>query len=115
VFESATRLTAQEASWPRKSISIKPKRNYPAWSNAPPKAKKSSSPKPASPWPCCPHSVPEQPAESDQPKIYRTFGNNVLGITFLADDWEEDIPLEYFEDEGEENLFGEVSDEVASE
>jgi prevent-host-death family protein len=28
------------------------------------------------------------------------FGQNLLGITFLADDWEDDIPLEYFQDAG---------------
>jgi len=61
-----------------------------------------------------PIPAPEQPAESDQPKIYRSFGNNVLGITFLTDDWEDDIPLEYFQDEGEENPFGAATDEVAS-
>jgi len=61
-----------------------------------------------------PITTPELPAESDEPKIYRTFGNNVLGITFLTDDWEDDIPLEYFQDEGEENPFGAVTNEVAS-
>jgi hypothetical protein len=25
------------------------------------------------------------------------FGQNLLGITFLADDWEDDLPLELFE------------------
>jgi prevent-host-death family protein len=39
-------------------------------------------------------------------KPLRKFGQNLLGITFLSDDWEEDIPLSYFEDEGEENLLG---------
>jgi prevent-host-death family protein len=34
------------------------------------------------------------------------FGQNLLGITFLSDDWEKDIPLEYFQDEGKENPFG---------
>jgi prevent-host-death family protein len=38
------------------------------------------------------------------------FGQNLLGIEFLADDWEKDIPLDWFEDEGEEKLlFGEKS------
>jgi len=39
-------------------------------------------------------------------KPLRKFGQNLLGITFLSDDWEEDIPLSYFQDEGEESLFG---------
>jgi prevent-host-death family protein len=34
------------------------------------------------------------------------FGQNLLGVTFLSDDWEEDIPMEYFQDEGKENPFG---------
>ena len=55
----------------------------------------------------------EPPTESDGRKIYRTFGNNILGITILADDWEDDIPLEYFQDKGSENPFGELSDEVS--
>jgi len=33
------------------------------------------------------------------------FGQNLLGIEFLSDDWEEDIPLEWFEDpEGDKLL-----------
>ncbi len=36
----------------------------------------------------------------------RKFGQNLLGITYRSDDWEKDIPLSYFQDEGEENLFG---------
>jgi antitoxin (DNA-binding transcriptional repressor) of toxin-antitoxin stability system len=39
-------------------------------------------------------------------KPLRKFGQNVLGITFHSDDWEKDIPLEYFQDEGKENPFG---------
>jgi len=39
-------------------------------------------------------------------KPLRKFGQNLLGITFLSDDWEKDIPLSYFEDEGGEGLFG---------
>jgi len=36
------------------------------------------------------------------------FGQNLLGITFLADDWEEDLPLEMFEDpEGDKLFFSE--------
>lgn len=30
----------------------------------------------------------------------------MLGIEFLVDDWEKDIPLEYFLGDGEENPFG---------
>ncbi|MGA2168965.1 MAG: type II toxin-antitoxin system prevent-host-death family antitoxin [Terracidiphilus sp.] len=41
----------------------------------------------------------------------RKFGQNVLGITFHSDDWEKDIPLDYFQDEGKENPFG---DEVVA-
>jgi prevent-host-death family protein len=40
------------------------------------------------------------------PKVFRKFGQNLLGITFLSDDWEKDIPLSYFQDEGQENPFG---------
>ena len=36
------------------------------------------------------------PSVATERKVYREFGKNTLGITFLADDWEEDIPLEYF-------------------
>ncbi|MGA9068660.1 MAG: type II toxin-antitoxin system prevent-host-death family antitoxin [Terracidiphilus sp.] len=32
------------------------------------------------------------------------FGQNLLGIEFLADDWEKDISLEWFEDEEEDKL-----------
>jgi len=32
------------------------------------------------------------------------FGQNLLGIQFLADDWEKDIPLEWFEDGEEDKL-----------
>jgi len=39
------------------------------------------------------------------PKTLRKFGQNVLGITIHSDDWEKDIPLEYFQDEGKENPF----------
>jgi prevent-host-death family protein len=34
------------------------------------------------------------------------FGQNLLGITYMAPDWEKDIPLEYFQDEGMPNPFG---------
>jgi prevent-host-death family protein len=47
--------------------------------------------------------TPEGPSS----KPLRKFGQNVLGITFHSDDWEKDIPLEYFQDEGKENPFGE--------
>jgi len=32
------------------------------------------------------------------------FGQNLLGITFLADDWEKDLPLELFENAEEDQL-----------
>ncbi len=41
-----------------------------------------------------------------EPEPLRKFGQNVLGITFRSEDWEKDIPLEYFQDEGKENPFG---------
>jgi len=44
--------------------------------------------------------------EESAPRPLRKFGQNLLGITFLSDDWEKDIPLEYFRDEGQENPFG---------
>jgi hypothetical protein len=39
-------------------------------------------------------------------KILRMFGQNILGITIHSNDWEKEIPLEYFQDEGKENPFG---------
>lgn len=39
-------------------------------------------------------------------KPLRKFGQNLLGITYRSDNWEKDIPLSYFQDEGEENPFG---------
>jgi prevent-host-death family protein len=36
----------------------------------------------------------------------RVAGQNLLGITFLSEDWEKDIPLEYFLDERGEDPFG---------
>ena len=36
----------------------------------------------------------------------RIFGQNILGVTFHCEDWEKDIPLEYFQDEGKVNPFG---------
>ncbi len=32
------------------------------------------------------------------------FGKNLLGIEFLAEDWEKDIPPEWFEDKEEDKL-----------
>ena len=43
-------------------------------------------------------TVDEKPAEP------LPFGQNLLGIEFLSDDWEKDIPLEWFEDEEEDKL-----------
>lgn len=48
-------------------------------------------------------------AEEPSDKPLRKFGQNLLGITFLSDDWEKDIPLSYFQDEGQENPFGDES------
>jgi prevent-host-death family protein len=44
--------------------------------------------------------------EEKAPKPLRKFGQNVLGITIHSDDWEKDIPLDYFQDKGKENPFG---------
>jgi prevent-host-death family protein len=44
--------------------------------------------------------------EEHESKPLRKFGQNLLGITFLSEDWEDDIPLSYFKDEGKENPFG---------
>lgn len=44
-------------------------------------------------------------AKVDEPEPL-PFGQNLLGIKFLADDWQEDLPLEMFEDpEGDKLLF----------
>jgi prevent-host-death family protein len=49
-----------------------------------------------------PLAVPEKSAEPES----LPFGQNLLGITFLSDDWEEDLPPEMFEDpEGDKLLF----------
>jgi prevent-host-death family protein len=45
-------------------------------------------------------------------KPLRKFGQNILGITFHSNDWEKNIPLEYFQDEGKQNPFGDASDAV---
>jgi prevent-host-death family protein len=50
--------------------------------------------------------------EEKSPKPLRKFGQNLLGITFLSDDWEDDIPLSYFQDEGQGNPFGDEADVV---
>lgn len=44
-------------------------------------------------------------AITEAPAPLRKAGQNIMGITFLADDWEKDIPLEYFLDEGNEDPF----------
>jgi prevent-host-death family protein len=44
------------------------------------------------------------PAPATQRK--RKWGQNLLGITYMAPDWEKDIPLDYFQDEGMPNPFG---------
>jgi antitoxin (DNA-binding transcriptional repressor) of toxin-antitoxin stability system len=38
--------------------------------------------------------APEEPASAKP----LPFGQNLLGITFLSDDWEDDLPEEYFAD-----------------
>lgn len=47
------------------------------------------------------------PAEQRNPQPRRTSGQNLLGITFKTRDWEKDIPLDYFQDEGQANPFEE--------
>jgi prevent-host-death family protein len=47
-------------------------------------------------------SLPIEKTESKPPPL--PFGQNLLGIEFLSDDWEKDIPIEWFEDEEEDNL-----------
>jgi len=54
-----------------------------------------------------PMQIPE-----NSPKTCRKFGQNILGITIHSDNWEKDIPLEYFQDEGKENPFS--ADRVGS-
>lgn len=41
-----------------------------------------------------------------RPQRKSQWGRNLLGITYMAPDWEKDIPLEYFQDEGMPNPFG---------
>jgi prevent-host-death family protein len=43
------------------------------------------------------------PAEEDAREPL-PFGQNLLGIEFLSDDWEKDIPIEWFEDPEEDKL-----------
>jgi hypothetical protein len=52
------------------------------------------------------NELPEPEETALMPEPLRQFGQNVLGIAFHSDDWEKDIPLEYFQDEGKENPFG---------
>ena len=53
-------------------------------------------------------------APNEESKRLRIFGQNLLGITFLSDDWEKDIPLSYFQDEGKESPFGDQAAEAKS-
>jgi prevent-host-death family protein len=46
-------------------------------------------------------------APAPAPRRKRKWGQNLLGITYMAPDWEKDIPLEYFQDEAMPNPFGE--------
>jgi antitoxin (DNA-binding transcriptional repressor) of toxin-antitoxin stability system len=48
--------------------------------------------------------MPEKIKEMEPEPDPLPFGQNLLGIEFLADDWEKDIPLEWFEDEEEDKL-----------
>jgi hypothetical protein len=48
---------------------------------------------------------PEPEDVAKKPEPLRKFGQNVLEITIHSDDWEKDVPLEYFQDEGKENPF----------
>ncbi|MGA2048715.1 MAG: type II toxin-antitoxin system prevent-host-death family antitoxin [Terracidiphilus sp.] len=47
-------------------------------------------------------AIPVEKMESEPPPL--PFGQNLLGIEFLSDDWEKDIPLEWFENEEEDSL-----------
>lgn len=50
-------------------------------------------------------SALQEIAPNEEPKPL-PFGQHLLGITFLADDWEDDLPSEMFEDsEGDKLLF----------
>ncbi len=42
----------------------------------------------------------EAPVEPDGPKIYREFGKNLLGITYIADDFNAPLPEEILRDFG---------------
>jgi len=46
--------------------------------------------------------MPVEKTESEPPPL--PFGQNLLGIEFLSDDWEKDIPLDWFEGEEEDKL-----------
>jgi len=46
-----------------------------------------------------------QKPEAIPPRI--PFGEDLLGIKFLSDDWEKDLPLEMFEGSDDEKLFRE--------
>jgi prevent-host-death family protein len=50
--------------------------------------------------------------EEKAPVPLRKFGQDLLGITFLSEDWENNIPLSYFEDEGKPNPFGSEPAEI---
>jgi prevent-host-death family protein len=45
-------------------------------------------------------AVAEAPVEPDGPKIYREFGKNLLGITYIADDFDAPLPAEIVRDFG---------------
>jgi prevent-host-death family protein len=45
------------------------------------------------------------PAKENDQEPYREFGQNILGITFLSDDWEDDLPLEMFENPEKDKFY----------
>ena len=54
-----------------------------------------------------------EPEDATQQPEVPPWGQNLLGIEFLADDWEEDIPLEFFLGDEESNKFF-LPDEIAA-
>ena len=54
--------------------------------------------------------LPPAPKDATAAPRPLPFGQDLLGITFLSNDREKDVPLEYFQGEGEDNPFGEGGD-----
>lgn len=44
------------------------------------------------------------PIEKQEAQPPRVFGRNLLGITFMAEDWDEDLPPEWFESSDNDHL-----------